>query len=181
MADRTGNDCSVLYERARRAHEEAETLQIDARRVRAQAKEVAARIFDRAMRAAGRPNESVADSFGLRESRLRSFRSDDPKDLDACPSTADLLMADPALYQHWQREIEAERLRLHGQPQFVGVEYQANATVHAAGAMLCEVSAARHSTGAIQPTSAPVILSALRTLQIAVERFGTLLRDMERR
>lgn len=113
---------------------------MSARRI--ESKRVAARCFDRAVRACGYTNATVGALLELDEKRVRRLRSDDDADLDVVPSVADVLMADHALGEAFVRELRAERRRIHGEPSTVTVERQlAGVLVAASGLMAAGASA----------------------------------------
>jgi hypothetical protein len=101
----------------------------DAEQPRTSAKRAASRAYDHGIREAGLTNDAVASAAGIKPTRVKSYRSDDDGDLDAVPSTADLILAPPAQFGPWLARILAERLLVHGLPVLATVEEELLATL----------------------------------------------------
>jgi hypothetical protein len=78
------------------------------------AKRRTARAWDRALRACGAENETVANSVGVSDTRIRKQRSDDQKDLDVLPSIVDWVLVDSDIASRFLIELAAEREAIHG-------------------------------------------------------------------
>jgi hypothetical protein len=77
------------------------------------AKQLASRIWDRAIDGANLTNDEVAQQLYVDESRIRHQRS--VVHADAVASLVDLVLADEELFQRTLGELMAERRNLHGE------------------------------------------------------------------
>lgn len=176
MSDETTAD---LLKRAKSACDESDALIAQAKRLRAEAKAMASRAFDRAIRATGRTNERVSQSLGIDNKRIRKLRSDDSDDLDAIPSAADIIMADAELGERFLSELKSERLRVHGKPPAVTLEQQALELLDALSVVSQSITAPLRKTGVLRPMDCVPIESATHSLDSVLEKFKAMLRAAE--
>jgi hypothetical protein len=150
------------------------------RPTREDAKAVAARVLDSAIRAAGLTNAQVAEAFDVTQTRVRDQRSDDPSHLSVVANLADLLLAPPSLYEAVKARIEAERARLYGAERAASAEAQALRALAFDGAVLQQVATAL-SDGVLSPEEVPEIEALLDRSTAAREQLAGALRRVARR
>jgi hypothetical protein len=125
------------------------------------AKRAAAKAFCKAIDAVGATLKSVGAVLGVSDSRVLKMRSSDESHQDVVPSTADLILADEALYAAWMAQIKAERLRRHGPPTVVTIEVQAMKSLETDAEVQSTVTRALGNDGVILPGECPEIERAL--------------------
>lgn len=152
----------------------------DTKAPRREAQRLAARAFDRAVRATGYSNEAVAAMLCVSTKRVRALRSDDEGDLDARPGADEILLADHALGERFIRELQAERLAMHGPAPAVTKEQKTHRAMGAAASFVATASQVVED-GIVEPHEEPALKQKAQLAITEIEGLAALLAMGDRR